>query len=384
MLAMRPIVIGTGPAALLAADKLCDAGLAPLIFEKRPGPGRKLLIAGSSGLNVTYEAADLSVHYPERRAEISACLARFGPQHWLSYIHGLGLETFLGTSRRHFLKSMKASPLLRAWVKRLTEKGAVFHYGEELTDIVGTTAIFRSGKKIEGSGILLALGGGSYEVEIPAWLSLLRGKGLEVKALEPSNCGFHLNAPAEFFQAAEGKPLKGIVLSTARGEKAGELMITRYGLEGTPVYTVGATGAATLDLKPDLSEERLRQRLQSAAGTPWQKLENAAKLSEGARLLAKHLARPDSWKSVENAAATLKRFPIRLLEPRPLAESISSRGGISWDELSPELELKRLPGVFCAGEMIDWDAPTGGFLIQASVATGFVAAEGMIRQIIPR
>lgn len=380
---MRTLVIGSGPAALIAADKIAGEGQAVDIFEKRSGPGRKLLIAGSSGLNVSYEAGDLAAFYPERRAEVSACLTRFGKADWLEYLHGLGLETFLGSSRRHFLKSMKASPLVRAWVKRLEGKGVRFHYGEELLDFHAkdgsATACFRSGREEKADALLLALGGGSYEDEAPRWVEMLLAKGVDVKPLAPSNAGFHLEAPPEFFAAAEGKPLKGVVLRTARGEKAGELMITRYGLEGTPVYTVGCRGPATLDLKPDLTEEKLRARLQEARGTPWRRVERAAKLSEGALALAQHLGERGFWESVESAARALKRFPVQFLESRPLGESISSRGGVSWDELTPDLELRKCPHVFCAGEMIDWDAPTGGFLIQTAVATGFVAAEGILR-----
>jgi uncharacterized flavoprotein (TIGR03862 family) len=385
MLAMKAIVIGTGPAALIAADKLCDAGFPPALFERRPGPGRKLLIAGSSGLNVTYEAEDLASFYPERRSEVAACLKHFDKNAWLSYLRELGLETFEGTSRRHFLKSMKASPLVRAWVKRLEAKGASFHYNEELIDFSSEknqiTAIFRSGKKINTSTMLLALGGGSYEERLPTWIELLRSKKISVKDLSSANAGYHLEASQEFFAAAEGKPIKGAKLQTARGEKTGELMITRYGLEGTPVYTVGCTGAAWLDLKPDMPLEKVLLRLEEARGSPWKRVQKSLKLSDGAELLAQFLAPATAWETLENAAKTLKNFPIRLLEARPLAEAISSRGGLSWDELNSGLELKNHPGVFAAGEMMDWDAPTGGFLIQASVATGFVAGQAMAERL---
>lgn len=380
---MKVLVIGTGPAALLAADRLLDKGARVSLYEKRPGPGRKLLIAGASGLNVTYDAEDLTPYYREGRDEIATCLRRFGREDWLRYIHELGLETFRGTSRRYFLKAMKASPLLRAWLKRLNEKGAEFHFDHELVDFAtnhGIEAKFQNGRSAEGDALLLALGGGSYDENL-TWPALLRKKGLDVKELRAANVGYHLEASPAFFEKAEGKPLKGIVLRTKLGAKAGELMITRYGLEGTPIYTVGATGEATLDLKPDLEEAKLMERLKEAKGTPWKRLQKTARLSPGALLLAEHLAPPGAWDSVESAARTLKHFPISLKEPRPILEAISTSGGLAFQELTPELELKKYPRVFAAGEMLDWDAPTGGFLIQGSVATGFVAAEGIAKRL---
>ena len=373
------LVIGSGPAALMAADVLSQGGRAVQIFERRGGPGWKLLVAGSSGLNVTFDAPDEDFprFYPERSDELAACLARFGKKDWLEFLHGLGEETYIGTSRRYFVKNFKASSLLKSWTERLAGRGVEFHYGKELVDFSPGEVKFADGSSAQGSAVVLALGGWSWESEPSPWPEAFRRKGIPFQEFSSSNAGYSFAAPEGFFASAEGKPIKGLTLTTARGTKTGELMITRYGLEGTPVYTLGCPGAATVDLKPDLDEAKLAQRLQPFRGDSRQKL-RGAKLSEGAFLLFEALAPPAAWESPEAAAAFLKKLPLELLAPSPLSECISSRGGLKWDALDPSLQLKAAPGVFCAGEMIDWDAPTGGFLLQASVSTGFVAGEGAL------
>jgi predicted Rossmann fold flavoprotein len=378
-------IIGTGPAALLAATELVKHGRKPVLFERRNGPGWKLLVAGSSGLNVSYECPEneLPFFFVERRPEIAACLKQFGRADWLRTLQELGEETYLGSSRRYFLRRHKASQLLSSWVEMLSSRGAEFVLGEELSGIEpGETQeiTFASGRRESVKTLLLALGGGSWEPHPPAWPRILSGLGLVVEPFSPSNAGFELSAPAAFFAEADGQAIKGLILRTRRGERQGELLITRYGLEGTPVYSVGCSGPATLDLKPELSEAALEERLLGARGTLWQRVENSARLSRGALLLAKQFAPEGSWQSPHSAASILKNFPLELGAPRPLEESISSRGGLSWDELNGDLELRRFPGIFCAGEMVDWDAPTGGFLIQACVAMGYVAAHGILKR----
>lgn len=379
---MRPLIFGTGPAALTCATYLTKAGLRPILFDARPSPGWKLLVAGSSGLNVTYECPeeDLSAHYSARSEEMGTVLKRFTRAHWLKLLQDLGEEPFVGSSRRWFLKNKTAAQLLKSWTEALTNAGAQFAFEEELVSITTEplTFHFKSGRKEQATIALLALGGGSWEKEPPAWPEMLKALGLDVKPLLPANAGFALqNASPEFLARAEGKPIKGLVLSTRRGEKQGELMITKYGLEGTPVYTVGCPGPATFDLKPDLAVEKLTQRIAEARGSVQQRVEHGAKLSEGAFLFLKEFAPENAWATPATIAAAIKALEVRLGAPRPLSESISARGGLSWDELDENLQLKKIPGLFAAGEMIDWDAPTGGFLIQGSVSMGFVAACGM-------
>lgn len=372
---MPCLIVGSGPAALMAADILSSRQIPVKLFERRPAPGWKLLVAGSSGLNVTH-SGEMAPEYTARRQEVGACLDEFSRDQWLAYLHGLGEETFLGTSRRYFLKNKKASSLLASWVKRLRDQGVEFHYGEELVDFVPGKEVelrFASGRKETGEAALLALGGGSWEEEPPRWPEAFISKGIAFTPFQPANAGYSFRAPAGFFEAAEGKPVKGLTLKTAKGERTGECMITRYGLEGTPVYTMGCPGPALIDLKPDITFERLGARL--AGGL------KHAKLSPGAELLFRALA-PDPNATGAALARQLKALPIELLEPRPLSESISASGGVSWDELGPGLELKKAPGIHCAGEMVDWDAPTGGFLLQASVSMGAVAAEAIRKKII--
>lgn len=371
---MPCLIVGSGPSALLAADILSSRQIPVKLFERRPAPGWKLLVAGSSGLNVTH-SGDMAGEYTARPAEVAACLAQFGREEWLAYLHGLGEETFLGTSRRFFLKNKKASSLLSAWVERLKRQGVEFHFGEELVGFHSGREVelrFASGRSEKGAVALLALGGGSWEDTPPRWPEAFAAKGIAFSPFRPANAGYSFRAPPGFFGRAEGKPVKGLTLKTAKGEKTGECMITRYGLEGTPVYTMGCPGPASLDLKPDITLEKLGARL--AGGLAH------AKLSPGAELLFRALAPKPEAKGAA-LARQLKDLPIELMEPRPLSESISASGGVSWDELSPELELKKAPGIFCAGEMVDWDAPTGGFLLQACVSMGFVAAEAMRKKI---
>jgi uncharacterized flavoprotein (TIGR03862 family) len=359
----------------MAADVLSSHKIPVRLFERRPAAGWKLLVAGSSGLNVTH-SGEMGPEYTHRRAEVSACLKRFGREEWLTHLHGLGEETFLGTSRRYFLKNKKASSLLASWVARLKERGVDFHFGQELVDFRAGPQVeltFSSGRAEKGRAALLGLGGGSWESSPPRWPEAFLSKGIGFHPFAPANAGYSFRAPAGFFEKAEGKPVKGLTLKTAKGQKTGECMITRYGLEGTPVYTTGCPGPAVIDLKPDIALERLQDRLPGGL--------KHAKLSPGAELLFRALATEPEAKGAP-LARQLKSLPIELLEPRPLSESISSSGGLSWDELTQELELKKAPGIYCAGEMVDWDAPTGGFLLQACVSMGFVAAESIRKRIV--
>ncbi len=296
-----------------------------------------------------------------------------------SVLEDLGEEPYVGSSHRYFLKSKTAASLLKSWTSSLEAAGATFVYGEELVKIEKEPLAlhFASGRIEQPSGCLLALGGGSWEEEPPKWPEMLRALELDVSDLEPANAGFRIRATPEFFVKAEGQPVKGLVLTTAKGEKQGELMITKYGLEGTPIYTVGIVGPATLDLKPDMPVDKLAQRIAAGRGSISQRVEHTAKLSTGAFMLLKELAPDHCWATPATIAAAIKDLTIELLKPRPLSESISARGGLSWDELDENLQLRKAPGLFVAGEMVDWDAPTGGFLIQASVSMGFVAACGI-------
>lgn len=374
------LIIGAGPAGLLAADHLSARGRRVLLVERRPKAGWKLLVAGASGLNVSFAGPEDGLAYRHRQAEVAACLARYPRAAWIAQLESLGEEVFLGTSPRYFIRSPKAAGLLERWLERLAKQGVEMQTGHELVDFsptaTGVSITVASGKKLEARRALFAMGGPSWESAPPAWPTLFEQKGLQMLPFCSANAGFALDAPAGFFAKAEGLAIKGFVLRTKIGEREGEAMITRYGLEGTPLYAVGCEGPAELDLKPGLAQERLAERLQSARGPLAERLA-AVKLSPGAQALVRAFAPAHSWESAAALASILKRFPLALGQARPLSESISASGGLAWPELDPSLQLKKFPGFYCAGEMVDWDAPTGGYLLQACVSMAAVAAHAI-------
>jgi len=393
-------VIGSGPAGLMAADQLArpQAGPVPQVtlFEKRKGLGRKLLVAGSSGLNITYDcpAADFSQFYEGPKSHFNTLFQQFAPADWIHFIEKeLGIATFKGTSRRYFIEGMKASVLLKNWTDRLRTLGVEIASDHELTDFerlengkIRLRFANSAGNSIERDFdvVILALGGGSWETqEKPLrWIEILRSKGLSFIDFQSANCGYEIDWPAKLLEEAEGKPIKNVVLTSSKGKRSGELVITRYGLEGTPIYFAGTTGTVHLDLKPEMDAQQLLERLSAGKEnlSPIRRVKKHLRLSEGADAFVFHMLPAAARTDLKRLAETLKRFPLVLKQPRPLDEAISSSGGLSFSELDDRLMLKRFPGVFAAGEMLNWHAPTGGFLIQASVAQGFfVAKQAMAR-----
>jgi uncharacterized flavoprotein (TIGR03862 family) len=287
---------------------------------------------------------------------------------------------------------MKASKLLRAWIQRLTDRGVRFRYGHELIAIEGTSADwglrFRDQPDARASVVALALGGGSYEeAEKPLrWPELLRAQGVAFHEFRPSNVGFRVAWAPEFLKEAEGQPLKNVLLTSPRGTRKGDLVITRYGLEGTPIYFVGQTGRVTLDLKPDLTLEQLESRLGAPREnlSPIRRIKKQLGLAPAALALIYHHAPRDLLRGpvrLPDLARLVQSFPLDLDGPQPLDEAISSSGGIPLSELDDQLRFRKLPGVFAAGEMLDWDAPTGGFLIQGCVSQGHRVGKGLLRTL---
>ena len=383
----RIAIVGSGPAGLMAATQLVlstqAASLEIHLFEKRPGFGRKLLIAGSSGLNISHEHSlrDFTEHYEGWTPEFwKSLLTAFGPKDWISFIETkLELETFLGTSQRYFVKEMKASNLLKKWTQFLEEHGVVLHTETELSDFI------TDGKYItlkfnhlthECDGAAFFLGGGSWEDEEPKWAQLFRDKKINMLPFQPSNVGYEVDWSEKFLQEAEGLPLKKVELHTSRGKKLGELVITRYGLEGTPIYFCGIQGQAFLDLKPDLTSDQILKKLSQTKEnlSPMRRVKHELGLCKAAESLLFHFTDAETKADLAKMVSTIKKFPIILKQPRPLNEAISSKGGVDLHELTSRLELKKFPGIFCGGEMLDWDAPTGGFLIQACVSQGAMIA----------
>ncbi len=364
----------------MATDGLASAGHAVTLFEKRKGLSWKLYIAGGSGLNVSNSLPlDLfAKHYTGPAAHWQDCLKAFGPQAWLQFIEEkLGIGTFLGTSQRYFVETMHAALLVRNWKRRLEGLGVTITLNTPITDFRRAAAGWELWREEQSQGtfdaLVFALGGGSYEpAESLAWPAMFTSKGLVFKPFEPSNTGFEVAWPAAFLQEAEGQPIKNIRLISARGERKGDLVITQYGLEGTPIYFAGMSGLVHLDLKPDLTEEQIVQRLQKTREnlSPMRRAQKFLQLSPGSKALLFHKAPAAAIRDVPGLAHVIKNFPLELERPRPLSESISASGGLAWENFDENLMLKSLPGVYCAGEMLDWDAPTGGFLIQACVAQG--------------
>lgn len=379
-------VAGSGPAGLMAAWVVAEAGHPVTLYEKRPAAGRKLLIAGSSGLNVTYDAPlpELLAAYRAPDTRMAEMVAAFRPREWLAFIETLGVKTFRGTSRRWFVGGLKAPPLLQRWLEALEARGVQFAYQKECVGFSsGGVLRFADGTEARHDAAALCLGGGSWEKTPVRWPEMFRENGVAFNEFCPANIGWRVSWPEKFLAEAEGKPLKNVVLTSSRGKRAGDLVVTAYGIEGTPVYFVGERGVVHLDLKPDLTDGQVLERLQAPKEnlSPMRRVAKSLRLCEASRALLYHMA---ACADLDSTARAVKKFPLELLGTQPLEEAISSAGGVDWSELDEHLMLKSFPGIFVAGEMIDWDAPTGGFLIQGCVAQGRAAGEGILKYLAAR
>jgi uncharacterized flavoprotein (TIGR03862 family) len=391
-------IVGGGPAGLRAAEVLAGAGYPVSVYEQKPSVGRKFLVAGRGGLNLTH-AEPLDAFVARYEAELPRwreLLAAFGPDELRAWAAGLGIETYVGTSRRVFPQGQQAAALLRRWMARLRGLGVAFHVNHRLDALRPVPATqswslqlrdLRADAPLaaEADAVILALGGASWPEtgSDGTWPAFLRGLGVPVAAWEPANCGFDVSWTAELLAAAEGLPLKNITLRVGDRVIAGEALITRYGLEGGALYQLSrqlramAPRGVEIDLKPQVSAEQLCARFPLANPT-WDALGNAWKLNPGARALLQHQARAP-LDNPPQLAALAKGLRLFLGAPRPIAEAISSAGGVEWRALTADLMVSQQPGLFVAGEMIDWEAPTGGYLLQGCFATGTQAAEGVRR-----
>jgi len=400
-------VIGAGPAGLMAAETLAQGGGQVTICDAMPSAGRKFLMAGRGGLNLTHsEGLETFLdRYREARPNLEAAIRAFPPDRLRAWCEELGQATFVGSSGRIFPKTLKASPLLRAWLRRLNATGVQFllrhrwigwdEKGRLLFETPSGASV------LEARATVLALGGASWPRlgSDGGWVETLRAKGVKVSPLKPSNCGFTVAWSDIFRDRFEGKPLKGITLSFGAHGVRGEAMITRGGIEGGAVYalptelreTILRSGQATLRiaLRPDVKTDDLIARLSARRGkqtfSNW--LRKAAQLSPvGVGLLqeaAKTSGMSLSSLLASGLAELINAVPVQLAGIAPIACAISTAGGIAFDELDDGFMIRRLPGVFAAGEMLDWEAPTGGYLLQACFATGSAAARGVLRWLTP-
>jgi uncharacterized flavoprotein (TIGR03862 family) len=397
-------IIGGGPAGLMAAEVLSNAGLRVDVFDAMPSVARKFLLAGRGGLNLTHSEApgQFVARYGPRRAEVGAWLEEFGPQQLRDWAHALGIETFIGSSGRVFPQEMKAAPLLRAWLHRLRAAGVSFHARHRWLgwDAGGALrfATPAGEKKVGAGATVLALGGGSWAKlgSDGAWVPLLAARGVAVRSLRPANCGFNVAWSEHLRQRFAGTPVKNVGATFIAPDGAvtsdeGEFLVTEQGVEGNLIYALSAplrdcmeiTGSATLhvDLVPGRDLMRLAEDLAHPRGRDSlaNHLRRRAGITGIKAALLHEYATPFDLATPERLAAILKALPLRLDSPRPLDEAISSAGGVDFAALDGNLMLRELPGTFCAGEMLDWEAPTGGYLLTACFASGHAAARGALR-----
>lgn len=389
-------VIGAGPAGLMAAERLAGGGVRVIVHESMPSVGRKFLMAGRGGLNLTHSEPPEGFlgRYAAASPTVSGWIDRFSPTRLIGWTEGLGQATFTGSSGRVFPRAMKASPLLRAWLKRLGDLGVEVRTRSRWTGRADDGWVFTGpdGETVEpADAVVLALGGASWPRlgSDGSWADELRAADVEVMDFRPSNVGFDLAWSEVLIERFAGQPLKNIGLTHDGQTVRGDLMLTRYGLEGGAVYALSAAlrdaverdGTATLvvDLRPDLTIEQLAARLTRPRGkdsvTNW--LRKAGGLSPAAVGLMREIpgAVPEG---ADKLARRIKAVRLTLTGVQGLERAISSAGGVALDQVTDGLMLKALPGVFVAGEMLDWEAPTGGYLLQASFASGVVAAEGAL------
>jgi uncharacterized flavoprotein (TIGR03862 family) len=381
----RVAIVGSGPAGLMAATVVSRAGIPVTLFEKRKSIGRKLLVAGSSGLNISNDLPpdEFARHYTGPLELWKEWLTQFSPQAWIQFIEGLGIKTFLGTSGRYFIEDMKASRFLQTWREQLKEQGVDFALGQEVVDFTPEGELrFSEGPSQKFSAVCFSLGGGSWEDSPVVWPRMFEARGVTFHPFRPSNVGFRVDWPTALLAEAEGKPLKNVSLRSAKGIRRGEVMVTRYGVEGTPVYFVGQTGTAMLDLLPDLSVDQILEKFRRVKEnlSPLRRVKKQLNLGEAALAVTFHCAPADVRSDGVRLAKWLKQVPLELKEPQPLSEAISSAGGIDLSEVDADLMLKKFPGIYCAGEMLDWDVPTGGFLIQGCVAQGFRVGTAIVKR----
>ena len=400
---VRLAIIGGGPAGLMAAEVALHAGIQADVYEAKGSVGRKFLIAGKGGLNLTHSDPFpvFVARYRERAEALARWLRDFDAEALRDWAHRQGVETYVGSSGRVFPLDRKAAPLLRGWVRRLKEGGVRFHVQHRWTgwDDEGVLRLETPAGEVRVSAdaTVLALGGGSWPElgSDGAWVAPLAARGIDIAPLRPANCGFDIDWSTHFIERHAGAPLKPVVAhwQDVQGQRhvlQGECVVSTHGIEGSLIYALSADLRECIDrdgeamLALDLVPGRDLARLQSDLARPRQgrslseHLRRQAGIAGVKAALLYEVLDKDALQDPARLASTLKQLPLRLRRPRPIAEAISSAGGIRLESLDERLMLQTMPGVFCAGEMLDWEAPTGGYLLTACFASGLRAGGGAV------
>lgn len=385
----------------MAADVLSAAGMRVEIFEAKPSVGRKFLMAGKGGLNITHnEPMSNFIRRYDQPDWLKPMIDTFDATRIRAWMESLGVDSFVGTSGRVFPTEMKAAPLLRRWLSSLKKRGVRVHcrhYWQGFTDKGDLRFATAEGKKtVAPDATILALGGGSWASlgSDGAWITILARKGVNISPLLPSNCGFKATW-SPFLQPHLGKPLKNIsgwVKGSEEHASSAEAVLTTYGIEGGLVYALSrplreeiiAHGSAILylDLMPHMSEAALVARLTSSRKQSCDNTWRKANLEGVKAALIREALPKEQWGNPINVAACVKKYPITLTGMQPIDEAISTSGGVMRESLNEDLMLHTLPNVFCAGEMLDWDAPTGGYLLTGCFASGVFAAKGVLKTFV--
>ncbi len=395
------VVVGAGPAGLMAAEGICAAGHQVHVYDAKPSACRKFLLAGVGGMNITHSEAypEFIQRYYDKAEWLDTSIRQFNADALCEWIHDLGIETFVGTSGRVFPKDMKAAPLLRNWLKRLRDAGVQFHMRHKMTNLSANEVVFdHVGEQVtaKADAIVLAMGGASWPKlgSDGAWFSVLMDKGVDVAPLQSANCGFYSEWSEHLKTKFAGSPLKDVAFSFTleNGQvvtKKGECIVTQDGMEGSLIYAfskylrdgINESGQSSLlmDFLPLQSEEQVIKKLRNIK--PKESFSKYLKRTLGisgvkAVLLHEAFSKED-FQTPESLARCLKAVPVSFYKTKPIEEVISSAGGVCESSVNEALMLNAMPGVFCAGEMLDWEAPTGGYLLTACFATGHLVAKGV-------
>ena len=395
------IVVGAGPAGLMAAEGICSLGHQVHVYDAKPSACRKFLLAGVGGMNITHSETypEFIQRYYDKAEWLNTSISQFDADALCEWIHNLGIETFVGTSGRVFPKDMKAAPLLRNWLKRLREAGVQFHMRHKMVGLSANEVVFdHVGESVtaQADAIVLAMGGASWPKlgSDGAWLSILAEKGIDVAPLQSANCGFYSEWSEHLKTKFAGTPLKDVAFSFTLKDgqvvtKKGECIVTQDGMEGSLIYAfskylrdgINASGQSSLlmDFLPLQSEAQVIKKLRNTK--PKESFSKYLKRTlsiTGVKAVLLHESFPkEAFQTPESLARCLKAVPVSFYKTKPIEEVISSAGGVCESSVDNKLMIKAMSGVFCAGEMLDWEAPTGGYLLTACFATGHLVAQGV-------